>query len=158
MPLILGFHTKYILNPWSMNFNPTNVLLMAFAIFLKSSMRTVVVLPQKHNFWSCIWVSRKEDMDIITNVAEQSIIARLKTTTLMSPQKDAKIWGKMFIYLGLPPCRHNNSNVPNNKPAQCCLIWALLCLCRLLLLISWLKQYIKRKHCLKITFYEKEWF
>ena len=35
MPLILGFHTKYILNPSGMYFNPAEVMLMAFAILFK---------------------------------------------------------------------------------------------------------------------------
>ena len=35
MPLMLGFHTKYILNPWSMSFNPAKVSLMAFAVLFK---------------------------------------------------------------------------------------------------------------------------
>ena len=32
MLLILGFHTKYILNPWGMHFNAAKVLVMTFAI------------------------------------------------------------------------------------------------------------------------------
>ena len=35
MPLKLGFHTKYILNPRIMHINPVKVLLMAFAILFK---------------------------------------------------------------------------------------------------------------------------
>ena len=35
LPLKLGFHTKHILNPGSMHFNPVKVSLVAFAILLK---------------------------------------------------------------------------------------------------------------------------
>ena len=35
MPIIIEFHTKYILNSWSMLFNPVKVSLMAFAVLFK---------------------------------------------------------------------------------------------------------------------------
>ena len=46
MPLMLGFQTKYILNSWSMSFNPAKVLLMAFAVLSKIlSMHCATDLP-----------------------------------------------------------------------------------------------------------------
>ena len=36
MPLMLGFETKYILNPWSISFNLAKVFLMAFAVLFNT--------------------------------------------------------------------------------------------------------------------------
>ena len=35
MPLMIGFYTKHIRNPWSTSFNPAKVSLMAFAVLFK---------------------------------------------------------------------------------------------------------------------------
>ena len=46
MPFNLGFHSKHILNPWRMHFNPVKVSLKGFAILFKILLAHCVLCPE----------------------------------------------------------------------------------------------------------------